>query len=195
MSTSNETNNNNLNSNHNKNTVAGDIQSPSDCKSDHPDQLIGSRNSSINSSNAEQFPQQYYNSNPCNIVQNEENINSIESVTPKRQVNTISRRRLFINTREEQGDTCNLNPDIVPPDLSLGVLLINSGKIDAIKVQTIVNDFLVDNDYASIFCMTETKVKELNFQPEGIKLFSKHRSDKDKKGERERERERERQTE
>merc|ERR1711895_310877 len=29
---------------------------------------------------------------------------------------------------------------------------------------------------------TETKVKELNFQPEGLKLFTKHRSDNDKKG-------------
>merc|ERR1712121_113022 len=69
-----------------------------------------------------------------------------------------------------------------PTETDLEVLLINSGKIDAIKVQTIINNFLIDNEYTSIFCMTETKVKELNLQPEGIKLFSKHRSDKDRKG-------------
>ena len=50
------------------------------------------------------------------------------------------------------------------------------------KVQTIINEFMTERDYSTIFCMTETKVKGHEFQPVGIKMFSKHRDKKDKKG-------------
>ena len=49
------------------------------------------------------------------------------------------------------------------------------------KVQTIVNNFMIDKGYSTIFCMTETKVKGHDFKPVGIKMFSKHRSGKKKR--------------
>merc|ERR1711874_891448 len=60
--------------------------------------------------------------------------------------------------------------------------LINSCKIDAIKVQTIVEGFIRGKKHTSIFCMTETKVDSHDFQPDGIKILSVHRSRKEKKG-------------
>ena len=87
-----------------------------------------------------------------------------------------------MNTRVEQGDTCNQKLEIVPIDTDLEVFLINSCKIDTIKVQTIIDEFMTGKEYATIFCMTETKVKGHDFQPEGVKIFSKHRGNKDKKG-------------
>ena len=72
--------------------------------------------------------------------------------------------------------------DVVPLDTDLEVLLINSCKIDAIKVQNIIDEFMTDKDYTTIFCMTETKVEGHEFQPEGVKMFSKHRGRKDKRG-------------
>merc|ERR1711888_56695 len=59
---------------------------------------------------------------------------------------------------------------------------INSGQINAVKVQTLINEFMTNNKHSTIFCMTETKVKGHNFQPVGIKMFVKHRELKDKKG-------------
>merc|ERR1711895_68382 len=41
---------------------------------------------------------------------------------------------------------------------------------------------MTDKDYTTIFCMTETKVEGHEFQPEGEKIFSKHRGKRDKKG-------------
>merc|ERR1711888_522519 len=80
------------------------------------------------------------------------------------------------------GNTLNPSPNTVPLETDFEVLLINSGKIDALKVQTLVNNFMLDKNYVTVFCLTETKVKKLNFQPEGIKLITKQRSEKDKKG-------------
>ena len=66
--------------------------------------------------------------------------------------------------------------------MNLEILLINTLIISAVKVQTVINQFMVDKPYTSIFCFTETKVDSLNFKPVGIKVFSKHRKKKEKKG-------------
>ena len=97
--------------------------------------------------------------------------------TPKRSQVEITKRKLFNNLQIDE-----INKDVVPLDTDLEVLLINSCQINAIKVQTIINEFLTEKNYSTIFCMTETKVKGHDFQPIGIKLFSKHRSIKDKRG-------------
>ena len=80
---------------------------------------------------------------------------------------------MFQNPEEEVADI-----GIVPIETDLEVLLINSWKIDAIKVQTIVEDFIKDKSYTTIFCLTETKVEGHDFQPEGIKILSKQRKRK-----------------
>ena len=70
---------------------------------------------------------------------------------------------------------------VVPTDTDLEVLLINSCRIDATKVQTIVNNFVEDKEHTTIFCMTETKVDSHDFQPQGITIFSAHRTKKREK--------------
>ena len=72
--------------------------------------------------------------------------------------------------------------DIQPIDINLEFLLLNTLVINAIKVQTVVENFIRGKEYTSIFCFTETKVDSLDFEPRGIKIFSKHRKDKEKKG-------------
>merc|ERR1712082_305688 len=71
----------------------------------------------------------------------------------------------------------------VPVGTDLEVLLINSCGITAIKVQDIINEFMTDKEYTTLFCLTETKVRGHDFKPEGVKIFSKHRNGKgEKKG-------------
>ena len=97
--------------------------------------------------------------------------------TPKRQGVKLNGKKLFNETDEREEEV-----DIVPLDTDLEFLLINSGQITAVKVQTIINEFMTNKKYNSIFCMTETKVRGHNFQPIGIKMFVKHREANDKKG-------------
>ena len=104
-------------------------------------------------------------------------LSKTENLTPKRGQIEITRRKLFNNLQIDESTT-----DVVPLDTDLEILLINSCQINAIKVQTIINDFLTEKNYSTIFCMTETKVKGHDFQPIGIKMFSKHRGNRDKKG-------------
>merc|ERR1711874_396704 len=57
------------------------------------------------------------------------------------------------------------NPTIdnmVPIDTDLEILLINSCKINALKVQDIVEHFIKGKSYTVLFCMTETKVDSLD---------------------------------
>ena len=75
-----------------------------------------------------------------------------------------------------------LDVNIVPDDINLEVLLLNSLVINTTKVQTVVENFIRNKEYNSIFCLTETKVDSLDFEPQGIKMFSKHRNKKEKKG-------------
>ena len=106
----------------------------------------------------------------------------VRDCTPRRKNTSVPRRRLYDNMRRDQGETCDKDIEVVPLDIDLEVLLINSCKIDAVKVQTIIDEFMTDKDYTTIFCMTETKVEGHEFQPEGVKIFSKHSGRKDKKG-------------
>ena len=71
---------------------------------------------------------------------------------------------------------------MVPEGTDLEILLINSCKINAVKVQEIVESFIKGKDHTVMFCMTETKVDSLDFDPTGITLFSVHRKRKEKKG-------------
>ena len=59
---------------------------------------------------------------------------------------TVTKRRLFENLQLDENGV-----DVVPLDTDLEVLLINSCKIDAVKVQTIINEFMTDKDYSTIF--------------------------------------------
>merc|ERR1711874_317778 len=69
-----------------------------------------------------------------------------------------------------------INPDI--ERMNLEFLLLNTLTISAWKVQTVVNQFMEEKPYTRIFCFTEIKVDCLNFNPIGIKVFSKHRKKK-----------------
>merc|ERR1711874_501615 len=72
--------------------------------------------------------------------------------------------------------------NMVPKGTDLEILLINSCKINAIKVQDIVEHFIKEKKHTVMFCMTETKVDSLDFSPSGITLFSAHRNKKEKRG-------------
>ena len=62
------------------------------------------------------------------------------------------------------------------------LILINSLKINVLKVQTVIENFIKDKSHTCIFCLTETKVDSLDFNPQGIKIFTKHRESSEKKG-------------
>merc|ERR1712179_606119 len=87
------------------------------------------------------------------------------------------RKKLFHNPEEEMLDT-----EIIPVDTDLEILLVNSRKADAPKIQTIVEDFIRDKKHTPIFCLTETKVEGHDFQPDGIKIFAKKRRKMEKRG-------------
>ena len=216
---------NNLNTDLNNNSVAGNIQFPSGCNPDPSDQLSRSRHS--RSGNNHSLPRgnpehsvQFSRSNSRNNLSPHSNHGEVRlseqgehgevgqlnqypirnnpnptgqphngtlarqtdigknvEDTPKRSKVEIFKRKLFGNLQVVEG-----SKDIVPLDTDLEVLLINSCQINAMKVQTIINEFMTERDYSTIFCMTETKVKGHDFQPVGIKMFSKHRGNRDKKG-------------
>ena len=102
--------------------------------------------------------------------------------TPVRNDIRAPRIELYKRLEEDQEEIKDPTTEVVPLDTDLEVLLVNSCKIDAIKVQTIINEFITGKDYTTIFCMTETKVEGHDFQPEGVKIFSKHRGRREKKG-------------
>ena len=62
------------------------------------------------------------------------------------------------------------------------LILINSLKINVLKVQTIIENFIKGKKHTCIFCLTETKVDSLDFNPQGIKIFTKHRENAEKQG-------------
>merc|ERR1711913_190702 len=97
--------------------------------------------------------------------------------TPKITGVHLSPKKLFHEEMETSNEVLK-----IPTDTDLEVLLINSCRIDATKVQTIVTNFVEDKEYTTMFCMTETKVDSHNFQPQGITIFSAHRRKKEKKG-------------
>ena len=182
ISISKVTNNNNLNNSHIKNVVnsgIGNVRFPLNMIPDQQDQESG-----LISGAVKQFPSP--NHRGTQNCLNSKNVGTKDEVlkysTPQRHVKVLPKKRLFKEYKPQGGDLPEPTHDIVPIETDLEVLLINSGKIDAMKVQTIVNSFMKDKNYASIFCLTETKVKRLDFQPEGIRLITKHRGENDKKG-------------
>ena len=72
--------------------------------------------------------------------------------------------------------------DLEAEGINLEFLLLNTLMINAVKVQTVLEDFVKGKAYNSIFCFTETKVDSLDFDPVGVEIFSKHRGKKEKKG-------------
>ena len=93
---------------------------------------------------------------------------------------TIRPRNLF--NPENTIDLNDTSIEIVPINTNLEILLLNTLIINATKVQTVVESFVRNKEYSTIFCFTETKVDSLDFEPIGIKIFSKHRKKKEKKG-------------
>ena len=67
-------------------------------------------------------------------------------------------------------------------EMNLEILLLNTLIISAVKVQTVIDKFMKNKTYTSIFCFTEIKVDSLSFKPIGLKKFSKHRKKREKKG-------------
>ena len=65
-------------------------------------------------------------------------------------------------------------------DINLEFLLLNTLIINAVKVQTVLENFIKGKEYTSIFCFTEIKVDSLDFNPKGIRIFYKHRKEKEK---------------
>ena len=66
--------------------------------------------------------------------------------------------------------------------MDMEFLLMKTLSIIANKIQMVINNFLQEETYTSIFCFTETKVDSPDFRPVGIKLFTKPRKKKEKKG-------------
>ena len=117
------------------------------------------------------------------ITKEEVEQTNLNSITPLRTEVPAPRIKLFNVPEEEHSGNKNPITEVIPLNTDLEVLLINSCKIDAIKVQTIVEDFMANKKHTTIFCMTETKVEGHDFQPVGVKIFSKHRnSRREKKG-------------
>ena len=194
-------NNNNTYNNYNKNfDVVRDSQSLSRHNSGHPDQSSRFKNrinSYLHNHYGEVRPDSHgeqggvgqlqphpYRVGPDHVDQeptgnhdNEEWEEIGTTSTPKRQGMVKHSRRLFNESIVSEEEI-----NVVPLDTDLEILLINSGQINAVKVQTIINEFMTNNKHSTIFCMTETKVRGHNFQPIGIKMFVKHRELKDKKG-------------
>ena len=71
--------------------------------------------------------------------------------------------------------------DIELEETNVEFLLLNTLIINAVKVQTVLENFIKGKEYTSIFCFTEIKVDSLDFNPKGIKIFSKHRNKKEKR--------------
>ena len=117
------------------------------------------------------------------ITREEVEQTNLNCITPIRTEITAPRIKLFEIQEGEHSENINHITEVIPINTDLEVLLINSCKIDAIKVQTIVEDFMANKKHSTIFCMTETKVEGHDFQPMGVKIFSKHRiSRREKKG-------------
>ena len=101
----------------------------------------------------------------------------ITKIQPKKLFD--SRRIIYKESYEERNKNNNINKDI--EDINMEILLLNTLTITGVKVQTLVEKFIKDKTYTSIFGFTEIKVESLNFIPIGIKIFSKHREKKEKR--------------
>ena len=92
-------------------------------------------------------------------------------IRPKRLFDKVEAHRVVDSARTQIG----------AEGMNVEILLLNTLIITAVKVQTVIEDFIKGKEYTSIFCFTETKVDSLSFNPVGIKIFSKHRNGGEKK--------------
>ena len=74
--------------------------------------------------------------------------------TPSNKLQVKPRRLFDMSTPNT--DISMLDVNIVPEDINLEVLLLNSLVINTTKVQTVVENFIRNKEYNSIFCLTET---------------------------------------
>ena len=89
----------------------------------------------------------------------------------------IPKKLKYIKNSEDQY-IATARSEEVPPNTDLEFLLLNTRKIDASKVQTVIDKFLKGGVHKTIFCFTETWVDGRNFTPVGIKLYEKNRGKK-----------------
>ena len=59
---------------------------------------------------------------------------------------------------------------------------MNTQTITASKVQAVVGECMQGKAHTSIFCFTEIKVNSIDFKTIGLKIFTKHRRQREKKG-------------
>ena len=93
-------------------------------------------------------------------------------IKPKKLFDKVETHRVVDSNRIKTG----------AEGMNVEFLLLNTLIINAVKVQTVIENFIKGKEYTSIFCFTEIKVESLNFNPVGIKIFSKHRNRREKKG-------------
>ena len=109
------------------------------------------------------------------------NNNDYLNKTPNRKTQIMPKKLNFKDTIDNK-NLVPIKSEEVPADTDLEFLLLNSWKINADKVQTVIDKFLKGRKHKTFFCFTETKVDSLDFAPIGIKLHVKHRSKTDKRG-------------
>ena len=85
--------------------------------------------------------------------------------------NPIMINRLYKKYLREPKD-----PEVGEDMINVEILLINSLKISIGKLQEITDGFLVDKEYISIFCLTETKENCANYQELGLTIYDKQRA-------------------
>ena len=118
---------------------------------------------------------------PTRVTQYANNNNCYDYKTPIRKTQRIPKKLKYIKNSEDQYTATSMTEE-VPPNTDLEFLLLNTRKIDASKVQAVIDKFLKGGVHKTIFCFTETWVDSLNFTPVGIKLYEKNRGKKDKRG-------------
>ena len=76
-----------------------------------------------------------------------------KKIIPKR----LFKKQLNKNviSHKDRNEKHKINNDI--EEMNLEILLVNTLTITATKVQTVIEDFMQEEIYTSIFCFTETK--------------------------------------
>merc|ERR1712082_69024 len=101
-----------------------------------------------------------------------------KDIIPKRLFKKQTHKKVI--SHDERNEKHMINKDV--EEINLEILLVNTLTITATKVQTVVEEFMQEETYTSIFCFTETKVDNPNFKPIGLKIFTKQRRNREKKG-------------
>merc|ERR1711888_426257 len=91
---------------------------------------------------------------------------NIEEIDNPRMINRIYKK--YLRKPKE--------PGVEKSMINTEILLINSLKISIGKLQEITYGFLIDKEYVSIFCLTETKENCANYQELGLTIYDKQRA-------------------